>query len=210
MAETQKTQAVEERRQQGSQGIERRRGGSEGLMRSGELFPFLARPSEFFSASPFAMMRRMMQDMDRMFLDRMTAPETGEMGTWWPAVEVSEQSGELVVRADLPGLKKEDVKVELTDEGLILRGERKREHEQREGQMYRSERSYGSFYRSIALPEGAKTDQVKAQFNDGVLEVTIPMPEEQRRRREIPIEAGGEKKSPGSETSSQQRQSKTG
>ncbi len=78
----------------------------------------------------------------------------------------------------------------MTDEGLVIEGERKREEaEQREG-YYRSERSYGSFYRVIPLPEGVKAEQAKARFENGVLEVTVPVPEAARKAREIPIQAG--------------------
>jgi HSP20 family protein len=175
-----------------------------------EYSPLWRSPGEFFSGSPFRAMRRMLEDMDRLFESRGPA-EQGQMQTWWPAIEVSEHEGKLVVHADLPGLKKDDIKVELTDDGLVLRGERKREHEEEKEGWHRSERSYGSFYRLIPIPEGAKIEQAKAQFNDGVLEITIPIPEEQRRRREIPIETSGAPKiQPGSEAPGQQRQSKTG
>jgi HSP20 family molecular chaperone IbpA/Arc/MetJ-type ribon-helix-helix transcriptional regulator len=86
-----------------------------------------------------------------------------------PAVEVRERDGNLVVSAELPGLNKDDVKVEVTGDGLVIQGERKREQEEERGGVHRSERSYGSFYRSIPLPEGANIEQAKAQFNNGVL-----------------------------------------
>ncbi len=141
--------------------------------------------------SPFRMMRRMTEEMDRMF----GGQEYGAQGfgIWSPPVEVRQQGNNLIVCAELPGLNKDDVKVEVTDEGLAISGERKREEkEEREG-YFRSERSYGRFYRLIPLPEGTKIDQAKAQFNNGVLEVSLPVPEAQQKRREIPIEAGGER-----------------
>ena len=98
----------------------------------------------------------------------------------------------MIVRAELPGLNKDDVKVEVTDDGLIIRGERKQEHEEKGEGFYRSERSYGQFYRLIPLPEDVNTDQVRADFSNGVLEITVPVPERQQRRREISIGAGGE------------------
>jgi len=151
-------------------------------------------PSESIASNPFAMMRRMFEDMDRSFggsFGGMTrSPEhRGELAEgWWPSVEVLGQNGNLVVRADLPGVNKEDVKVEVTDRDLIIQGERKREHEESGRGFYRSERSYGNFSRCIPLPEGAKTDQAKAQFNNGVLEVSVPVPDS--KGRQIPIEAG--------------------
>ena len=90
-----------------------------------------------------------------------------ETNIWAPNVEVVQRNSELVVRADLPGLNKEDVKVEVTDDTITIQGERRREQEEERGGVYRSERSYGSFRRVIALPEGAITDQAKASFRDG-------------------------------------------
>ena len=93
----------------------------------------------------------------------------------------------MVIRADLPGLSHEDVNIEVTPEGLVIQGERKREHEERGAWGYRSERSYGSFYRSIPLPDSAKIDEAKAEFQNGVLEVTVPTDEQRQTRRQIPI-----------------------
>ncbi len=156
-----------------------------GLGRRGELFPSLwSSPREIFSLTPFEMMRRFANEMDR-FAGR----EEGEHSMWAPRIEVREKGNNMIVCADLPGLNKDDVKVEATDDGLLIEGERKREHEERQEGFYRSERSYGHFRRLVPLPEGANLDQAKAQFNNGVLEVSIPIPESQRKRREIPIEA---------------------
>ena len=95
----------------------------------------------------------------------------GALETWTPQIEVSHQNNELVVRADLPGLKKDDVSVDITEEAIAISGERRQEHESESGGYYRSERSYGSFYRTIPLPKGAISDQAKATFKDGVLEI---------------------------------------
>ena len=126
--------------------------------------------------------------------------------SWTPAVEVRERDGQLVVSADLPGLNKDDIKVEVTGEGLVIQGERKSEHEEERGGVHRSERSYGSFYRSIPLPEGANIEQAKAQFNNGVLEVSVPIPKAQEKTRRIPIESGDERKRVGSQTGQQATQ----
>ncbi len=142
---------------------------------------------DFFSMSPFELMRRFTDEMDRFFEGG--ASRFGGRHGWSPNVEVRQKNNDLVVCADLPGLSKDDVKVEVTDQGLVIQGERKQQHEQREQGYYRSERSYGQFYRVIPLPEDAKLDQAKAQFNNGVLEVTIPVPESEHTRRQIPIES---------------------
>lgn len=114
---------------------------------------------------------------------------------WTPQIEVLHQNNELMVRADLPGMKKDDVSVEITDEAITLSGERKQEHESESGGYYRSERSYGSFYRTIPLPKGAISDQAKASFKDGVLEIRVPAPPEQANRgRRVDIQEGAESK----------------
>jgi HSP20 family protein len=171
-----------------------RQGG--GMERRGAYAPslFSLSPREFLSASPFELMRRFSEEMDRAFegfgMSRGMGGG-GEMMRWAPAVEVFERDNKLIVHAELPGLNKDDVRVELTDEGLVLQGERRREHEERNEGFYRSERSYGHFYRLIPLPEGVDPEQVRAQFRDGMLEVVMPMPEAQSRRRSIPIETTG-------------------
>jgi len=173
------------------------------LSRTG--YPILS-PWNALSMNPFALMRRMSEDMDRMFAGSAgSASEDGS--TWFPAVEVTERDNSLVIRADLPGINQNDLKVEVTPEGLTLQGERKRQHEERGAWGYRSERTYGSFYRTIPLPEGASTDNAKAEFKDGVLEVTVAIPEQQNRRRQIPISnASGDRKPVSGEAAGQKQQ----
>ena len=95
---------------------------------------------------------------------------------WTPTIEVFEKDNRLVTKVDLPGLKKEDVKVEVADGHLAISGERKREVEEKKKNVYRSEREYGSFYRAVPLPVGVKLEDVKATFANGVLEVSVPLP----------------------------------
>jgi len=147
--------------------------------------------SDFLEANPFSLMRRFADHMDRAFGGGAWADFGRERaGMWSPAIEVSERDNKLMVRADLPGLKKEDVKVEAVDNALVIQGERRHEEEEHNGGYHRSERRYGSFYRSIPLPEGAQTEQARAEFRDGVLEVSVPVAETQKRCREVPIEIG--------------------
>ena len=107
--------------------------------------------------------------------------------------------------AELPGLCKEDVKVELTPEGLVINWGGKREQKERRVGIYRSERSYGTFYRLIPIPEQADVEKAKAQFENEILTVTVPMPESSQRRREIPIEVGGQQGQGGGRNSTQVR-----
>lgn len=156
--------------------------------------------------TPFGMMRRMMDDMDRlfenfgfarspalstwpMFDDIDTLPRTRQAATLWsPPIEIFERGSDLVVRADLPGLSKDDVNVDVDNGVLTISGERRSEHEEEREGYFRSERSYGSFSRSIPLPESVNEDQVNASFKDGVLEVTMPKPpEETSKRRRIAV-----------------------
>jgi HSP20 family protein len=156
-------------------------------------------PLDIFAASPFELMRRFSEEMDQVFGDlgltsrgALGSPlaSAGQMTTWAPAIEVFEREGNLVVRAELPGLKKEDVKIEVSEDGLIIQGERKQEHEERREGFYRSERNYGRFYRLIPLPDDIDVEQVRAQFDNGVLEVNVPVPQRRERRREISIGGG--------------------
>lgn len=141
----------------------------------------LARFEPFFTEwpmrSPFGLLDRVRDEMNRIF-EGFGVPHVPAKieNLWMPRVELFERKGELVVRADLPGLNKDDIKVEVTEEGLVLEGERKLEEKEEKENYYRSERETGSFFRTIPLPEGIKVDQVTATFVDGVLEVKVPLP----------------------------------
>lgn len=99
---------------------------------------------------------------------------------WIPSVDVFEKEGHLVIQMDLPGMKKEDIDVSLEQNALLVRGERKSESETKEENFYRMERTAGSFYRAIPLPFEVTQNDVEAQFKDGVLEVRVPKPPEER------------------------------
>jgi HSP20 family protein len=144
-----------------------------------------------FSMSPFALMRQFTEEMDQMFAQ--TAQVPGNGAEWVPAIEVKQKDGKLRMTAELPGLKKEDLKVHIDGDSLVVEGERKQEKEEKREGYYHSERSYGKFYRSILLPENAQTDQTAAQFNNGVLEVTIPVPEAKAKRKDVPVQEGSQK-----------------
>ena len=129
--------------------------------------------------SPFAFMRRFNDEMDRLF----QGFGKGGPSIWSPQIEVFERGGELVVCADLPGMTKDDVQVDITHNAIVIRGERRTEREEEDEGYYRTERSYGSFYRTIPLAEGVDTEKAEATFRNGVLEITMPAPERAERRQ---------------------------
>jgi HSP20 family protein len=155
--------------------------------------------------SPFSLMRRFSEEMDRVFGDSgfggslasgfgrefgRLADLEGSM--WLPQVEAFERDGKLLVRADLPGLTKDDINVDITDDAIKIRGERRQEKDEKEEGYYRSERSYGSFYREIPLPSGVDHDEAIATFRNGVLEITMPAPARQSGSRRVEIGEGSE------------------
>jgi HSP20 family protein len=143
---------------------------------------------DFFTLSPFTMMRRLTEEMDRAFTSNFGLTRgLGESGMWSPPIEVRERDGNLEIIAELPGMTKDDIKVEFTGEGIVIEGEKRREQESEEGGVHRSERSYGHFYRLIPLAEGAEPDKAKAEFKDGVLQVRVPIAERRERVKQIPI-----------------------
>jgi HSP20 family protein len=196
MAET-KSNPTQEGRQTG-QALSRSERESRGLRRWDPNLSPIGSPFEFFD--------RMTEEMDRAF-DRMWTgagilrrPSMSrffaqpERGAWAPRIESFQKGDQFVVRAELPGLKKDDVEVELKEGALTIHGERREEHEEsREGYMH-TEREYGQFYRTIALPEGVIAESAQASFRDGVLEITMQAPpQEAMRGRKLEIKDAQER-----------------
>jgi HSP20 family protein len=124
-------------------------------------------------------------EMNRVF-DAFFGNRPGNGGTarrWVPAMDLVEDKNDLVLRADLPGLSEDDVDIEVKDGVLTISGERKTEEKKEEEGYYRVERAFGRFSRSLTLPDGIDPEQVKAKFDNGVLEVRIPKPEERKPHR---------------------------
>ena len=143
---------------------------------------------------PFRELNTLQNEMNRLFNTVFDTPSggTGNGGTmrrWLPAMDLVETDDHFVLRADLPGMSEDDVKIELEDNTLTVSGERKAEHESKGEGFYRVERASGSFARSLTLPQGVDAEAVAASFDRGVLEVRIPKPE-QRKPRRIEIGAG--------------------
>jgi HSP20 family protein len=176
----------------------------DGRQTSKQIVPGTSGTPLALSDSPFAVMRRFAREMNHLFEDfgldtgwlmprslrrgrRLLERELAAV-EWSPRVDVIQREGQLVIRADLPGLNTDDIKVEVTDDVITIEGERKHEKkEEREG-YHCIECSYGSFYRSIPLPESAEVAKAAAEFMNGVLEVTVPAkmhPEPKARRLEV-------------------------
>jgi len=140
-------------------------------------------------------MQRLSAEMDRMFaafgrgrgMFNTRFGRGGEIG-WSPELEVYERDNQLVVCVDLPGMKKDDIHVEITDDALVIQGERQHEFSSTQEGYQRSERNYGSFYRTVPLPDGIDPEQMRASFQDGVLKVTVPVPAQQQKHQSRRIE----------------------
>ena len=149
------------------------------------------------TTGPFGLLRQMTSELDRMFEDPWTfrLPTLQlDSAVWSPKIDVFEKDNRMVTRIDLPGVKKEDVTVEIGDGQLKMFGERKNETEEKDKNFYRCERDYGSFYRAVPLPAGVKPEDVKAAFENGVLEVSVPIPAAAKPNgQRIPIEGAGTK-----------------
>jgi HSP20 family protein len=160
-----------------------------------------------YGGGPFSVMRRISDEMDRLFenfgMGRGGFPgfEQGGFGEgqptqnvpsmWSPHIEVCERNGKLLIQADLPGIKRDDINVQIEQDAIVIQGQRHQQQTSNQGGYYRSERSYGSFYRTIPLPEGTNAESASASFRDGVLEIELDMPRPQQRGRTLEIRDGG-------------------
>jgi len=152
------------------------------------------------AATPFTLMKRFSEEMESLFEDfgfdrtwiaPLSQGPTPAKGPWHPQIEMFERGNDIVVHADLPGLTKDDVKVEIDDDGITIEGERKNHNEAKGEGYYRSERSYGRFYRRLPLPDGISPEGADATFSNGVLEVTLSAPQRtERKPRRLEISGG--------------------
>lgn len=143
---------------------------------------------------PARELQSLQHEVNRLFgsvFDAPTGAGNGGSRRWIPAMDLVEEGDHYVLRADLPGLSEDDVKVELEDNVLTISGVRKSEHEERKEGYHRVERASGQFSRALTLPEGVDPDSIKAHFKNGVLEVRVPKPEERKPRR-VAISVGEE------------------
>ena len=125
----------------------------------------------------------MRDDMDRLFESFFGKMPEMKSDLWSPAIDIAENNGNIEVHAEIPGIKKEDIKVTVKDNVLSISGERKQENEVKEKTFHRIERTYGKFCRSIMLPAEVDADKVKASYKDGVLNITLPKPESAKPKK---------------------------
>jgi HSP20 family protein len=156
-------------------------------------------------SGPFAWMRQMQDQLDRAFAGLWGGrsgsswmPDTAlGRSDWSPAIDAFQRGNDLVIRADMPGLSKDDITVDIADDQVTIRGERRYDHEEERDGVFRSERSYGSFCRVVPLPQGAIADSAKATFNNGVLEIVMQAPSvDVRRGRRVEIKEGVPEQTP--------------
>lgn len=132
--------------------------------------------------NPFFELERLQNEMNRLFdfsLSRWPERDMGILeGAWSPAIDIYDSRDNIVVKADIPGLSKDEIEVSVHNDTLVIRGEKKREDKIKEDEFVRTERFYGGFHRAVTLPSTVDADKVKAVYNNGVLELTLPKREE--------------------------------
>jgi len=135
---------------------------------------------------PFDEMRTMQRDMDRLFA-RLLGPEKaiegGRIGLWMPSIESYTKEGKLFIKAELSGVDPKDLDITINDRELVIKGERKAEKDEKEKDYTYHEISYGSFERRFVIPEGVKAEDLKAAFANGILEISVPLPEVPKARK---------------------------
>jgi len=151
---------------------------------------------------PFTLLQRFLIDDIANVFDQSgarNAPTTGngntsDLMTWTPKVDVKQRGNDLVISADLPGVHPDDVAVEVTEDAVVISGQRDEEKVEDSGDVYKVERRFGAFFREVPLPQGAIVDQARAAFKDGVLEISVPAPAAQASRgRRLDIQHGSTK-----------------
>jgi HSP20 family protein len=207
MAQEKNTQTTAQQGQPQSSGqnrqmATRRPTQQQGLARRPDWMPSL------WAGGPFAVMQRLAEEMDQLFNTAFSDFGMGQQGRlatnrrnipgglqtqWAPPIDVFERDNQFMVRAELPGLNTNDIEIEVMDNMLTISGERREEHEEKQEGYRVSERHYGRFFRTIPLPEGVEAEQVQAKFQNGVLEVTMPIPRQAQRGRRVEIQEGSSK-----------------
>lgn len=183
-----------------STGEQRDRGTS--LARQSAVTPIsslLLDPFGFFDDGPFSLLGRLQNELIRASSQGVSRNRSGQDDltniVWVPPVEVEYRDGKFTVSAELPGLKDEDVRVEIRDDAIVIQGERQEQREENDQGVRRTELRYGQFYRAIPLPDGADTENARAEFRNGVLQVTVPVAQQKSNVRQVPVQSTGSSQS---------------
>lgn len=131
----------------------------------------------------FSFRRPLSRVFDDFFLPRTTTEDGSLTWGWNPVVDIYDNEDNIVIKAELPGVSKEDIEIDIKDRVLMLKGERSADNEAKEDDYYRRERTYGRFERSFTLPANVDPDKIKADYNDGVLKIEVPKPENQKPKQ---------------------------
>ena len=164
--------------------------------------------SDPYASGPYALMRQMQNEADRWLgrfgFSNWASPDSWlgqvarQAADWTPAIDAFQRGSEFVIRADVPGMNRHDLSVEVGDDAVTIRGDRKHEENEERDGVFWSERSYGSFCRVVPIPPGAIGESAKATFTNGVLEIVVPAPsQEARRGRKIDISGARDDKKTG-------------
>lgn len=137
--------------------------------------------------SPLNEMMELQKEMNRLF-QRVFKPTAVTEAVWAPSADVFTRGEDVVLKADLPGVKPEDVEISISDNLLTIKGERKVDSEVKRENFYSSEICYGSFERSLTVPEGIRTEDIKATYSNGILEVVLPKAATRVPAKKIPVE----------------------
>ena len=138
--------------------------------------------NDTFYSDPYGEMRRMQKDMDNLY-NTLSTSKGERLQMWKPLVDIKEQGDKVSIHAELPGVKKEDINIELKDGMLTISGEKRDQKTEKTDKYHRVERSFGKFSRSMAVPKQVTEEQIKANFDNGVLEVSSPRPQEKQTKR---------------------------
>lgn len=133
---------------------------------------------ELTTWSPFNRLTSLRDEIERLFDLSGLSRDVGSFSGWTPSLDVYQDKDSVYVKAELPGMRKEDIDISLHDGMLTISGERKREEKTQEGDTFRTERFFGRFHRSVVLPTSVETDKVEASYKDGILSITLPKAEE--------------------------------
>ena len=181
---TQSNSLSTQQQQRGRSGLSRRQDNS-------AVPSLLSDPLEAF-VNPFSLLRRMQQEVSRVFSDNgMGRGDDPTTAVWIPPIEVNFRDNNFIISAELPGVNDEDIQVTITDDAVIIRGERQYQREEDQGGIRRTELRYGEFYRTIPLPDGAAAENARAELRNGILQIVVPVSEAKQGVRQIPVQAGG-------------------